>query len=180
MEIGAINYSSRVVATQSRVTSRDRTLSQRLGSSQTGEIKEPFFQSRETEPLKVGFGSDSVKIPDLAANTIKRNVRQAEELVPTLRESEDRVRDRIEQDERNLTEQDNRAELRRLDLRASQQAAVDSTRTFISTLNNAAGEALARTGQSEPVQTNRLDIRIGDTQIPYDKPDARPPLDLFA
>ncbi|MCC6793482.1 MAG: hypothetical protein IT366_00070 [Candidatus Hydrogenedentes bacterium] len=180
MEIGATSYSTRVVAPHSRVTSNDRARSQRTGLSQPDESKEPQFRSKSKEPLKVGFGNDSVKVPNLAANTIKRNVRQAEELIPSLRESEERVRNRIEKDERNLTEQDNRAEQRRLDFRASQQAAVGSTRSFVSSVNYAAGEALVRTGQSEPAQTNRLDIRIGDTQIPYDKPDTRQPLDLFA
>lgn len=180
MEIGATSYSSNAVAARSRATLRDHARSQRLGFTQSSETKEPSFHPERKEPLKVGFGSDSVKIPSLAANTIKRNVRQAKDLVPTVKESEERVRERIEEDERKLTDQDTRAEQRRLDLRAFQQAAFDNTRDFISNVNNAAGDALVRTGQAEPPRTNRLDIRIGDTQVPYDKPDARQPLDLFA
>ena len=180
MEIGASSYTSRVVATQPRAASNDRTRSQRPGFPKVGEPKVDRVKPEREGPVKVGFGSDSVKVPNLAANTIKRNVRQAEELIPTLRESEARVRERLEKDERYLAEQDAQAEQRHLDLRASQQAAFDGTRSFISNVNNAAGQALVRTGQSEPPNTNRLDIRIGDTQIPYDKPESRPPLELFA
>ena len=180
MEIGATSYTPRVVAAQPRATSNDRARQQRLGFPPASDVNEERHQREHQEPQKVGFGSDSVKIPNLAANTIKRNVRQAEDLVPTLRESEERVRERLAKDERNLVEQDNRAEQRRLDLSASQRAAVDGTRTFLASVNKAAGEALVRTGQAEPARTNRLDIRIGDTQVPFDKPDARQPLDLFA
>ncbi|NUM56499.1 MAG: hypothetical protein HUU46_22945 [Candidatus Hydrogenedentes bacterium] len=179
MEIGVTTYASTAVTSYSRTAASSRAREPRLGfQSPEPDGDAPFTRDRK-EPVKVGFGNDSVKIPNLAANTIKRNVRQAGELIPTLEESEARVRKRVEEDAKRLAERDAEPP-KRLDIRASQETAVNAARSFISGVNDAAGQARFRTGQAEQPPTNRLDIRIGDAQIPYDKPQPQKPLDLFA
>lgn len=179
MEIGGNSYSASVTAAQPRVAPPNRPRQPRAGFDQAEDASGSPFNDAKPAPVKVGFGSDSVKIPNLAANTIKRNVRQAEQLVPTLEESEARVRERVEKDERRVAERETEKP-KPLDLHASRESAVNAARSFVATLNSAAGEARFRTGQYDEPRSNRLDIRIGETQVPYDKPEARKPLDLFA
>jgi hypothetical protein len=179
MEIGGSRYTPSVVATQLRTTSTGRARQPKVGFRGPDEEGNTAFPKSRPEPIKIGFGKDSVKIPNIMVATIKRNVRQARELIPTIEESEARVRDRVEEDARRLSER-NRQAPKSLDLSASKQSAENNARSFISSLNTAAGEARFRTGTGEQPPTNRLDIRIGDTQVPFDKPESRPPLDLLA
>ena len=179
MQIGGSQYASSLVATQSQTSAANRAQRRKLGFQVAEEDNGPKLTKSQPEPVKIGFGSDSVKIPSLAVATIKQNVRQAEVLIPTLEESQARVHERVQEDQRRLTEQKQEPP-QTLDFRAAQSSAANSARAYLSSINAAAGEARFRTGVGDEAQTNRLDVRIGDTVIPLEKTESRPPIDLFA
>lgn len=137
-----------------------------------------LFRHEDPPPPKIGFGDESVKVPGLAVATIRRNLREAKKLVPTLEESHARVRERVQEDAERMEEEADVAPA--LDLGAGRSRAIAETRQFVNALNTTAGHALERVGAVPAGKTNRLDVRIGDVAIPFDSPAARPPLDLFA
>ena len=149
------------------------------GSGQTRETGTPASATRQSQKVVVGFGEDSVKLPQVAAMAIKRNVSQAKELVPSLEESSARVRERLEEDARELREAE-RPRPQRLDLNAPRETAVNAARSLVAGVNDAAGKTLARAWNEEDAPGNRLDIRIGNTRVAFDAPPLRPPLDLLA
>ena len=177
MAVGAITSST--AATQSDLyavaLSRNRMSQRDTATSPAASL----FPPEDTAPAKVGFGSDSVKLPGIAASTIRRNLRDAKQVVPTVEESDSRVRQRIAEERRQTLEQEFTAPPP-LNLTQGRRDAANQAGQYISSLNTAAGNALARTGQGEQPPTNRLNIRIGDTEIPFDKPQTRPTLDLLA
>ena len=179
MQIGGSQYASSLVATQSQTSAANRVQRRKIGFQAPEDDKGPTLTKSRPEPVKIGFGSDSVKIPSLTVATIKQNVRQAEVLIPTLEESQTRVHERIQKDERRLTERKQEPP-QTLDLRSVQSSAANSARAYLSSINAAAGEARFRTGVGKETQTAGLDIRIGDTVIPLEKTESRPPIDLFA
>lgn len=179
MEIGATRFSPSVAANQLQATAAGRARKRNADFQQNEDDSRPGYLKERAEPVKVGFGNDSVKVPNLAVSTIKRNVRQAGDVIPTLEESQARVRERVAEDERRVAEQKPEPS-KQFDLRASREAAISNARSFVSKIDATIAETRFRTGNGEAPATNRLDIRIGDTQIPYDKPDSRTPLDLRA
>ncbi len=136
-------------------------------------------RERKVAP-EVGFGANSVKLPGIAVNTLKRNLSQAEKLVPTVEESEAKVRERVEKDQERLTTRQLDRNRPPLDLRSGTAEAVNNAREFVSSINKAAGQAKARTSEDDSPPANKVDIRIGDKTIPYDNPRTKKSLDLLA
>lgn len=180
MEISGLPYPSSAAVSFSPTAGRNHGRKPQIGLSdlESDSTQSPFDKAPQ-EPIKIGFGKDSVKIPNLTVSTIKRNVRQAAALVPTPEESEARVRQRVRDDERRIGEQIAQAP-RMLDLRTSRESAVNAARSYLSSVNTAAGQALALTDPVRHTDTNRLDIRVGNINVPYDKPKTAPTFDLLA
>lgn len=149
-------------------------------SAQDEKTAVSLFRNEDPPPPKVGFGEDSVKVPGLAVTTIRRNLREAKKLVPTVEESQVRVRQRVQKDAERVQVEVEDEVAPAFDLGAGRSRAIAETRQFVNALNTTAGRALERVGAVPSGKTNRLDVRIGDVAIPFDSPAARPPLDLFA
>ena len=179
MEVTRTGYAPVASVAQSATGEGRRIRRARVGFDQAGEERDGLSARRRPEGVRVGFGADSVKLPSVAATTIKRNVGQAKELVPTLEESSARVRERLDEDARRLREREE-APTPTLDLTSPREAAVNAARSFVSGLNAAAGRAQSRTGLGEPEPEDRLDIRIGDVRVPLEKSSPRLSLDILA
>lgn len=180
MEIGGSPYPSSATASFLPTAGRNHVRKPQVGFGDLeSDGSQSPFEKVPQEPRKIGFGNDSVKIPNLTISTIKRNVRQAADLVPTREESEARVRQRVRDDERRVGEQIAQAP-KTLDLRPSRESAVHAARSYLSSVNTAAGRTPARSDSDDRPAPNRLDIRVGNTQIPYDKPKTGSVFDLLA
>ena len=170
MEIGAQGafYSSSLA---SKGQAGDAARAQRISAKLTRSDDDADSKPKETkEPPRVGFGANSVTLPSVAVNTLRENLSQAGELVPSVAESEARVRERIEEEQRRFAERKKiELDLPKLDLRSGEEQAISRTREFVGNLNDTARAARTRASGEETPQSNRIDIRIGDTTIPLEK-----------
>lgn len=139
-----------------------------------------LFRDDKPEPVHVGFGSGSVSLPGLTITALKRNLSEAQKLVPTIVESEDWVRERIAEDKARLERLSNPEPPRFLDVRVGADDAAGHARTIINGLNSTAGQALTRAGLGASQAPDRVSVQIGDIQLPVIRDSSRPRLDVLA
>lgn len=144
-----------------------------------GEESTQPFQRREERPDRLGFGQDSVSIPKIAVRTIDRNLRAAGELVPSVEElraeaAERRVREAAREKEEapRITPH--------LDVRVGIAGAVENTRTFVNSIDEAARRAGERSPQGPAERPSRLDVRIGGNAFELQRPPGTPTVEFFA
>jgi hypothetical protein len=149
--------------------------------SENGAAASPF-QREERQPDRVGFGRGSVTIPTAAVRTIDRNLEAAEQIVPTLEETREQIRERLaevqEQLEGTRTEP---APIQSFDVSVGRAEAVGQARSFVNAVNEAASTAIARLqGQTPPSTGPRIDIRVGDETTPLLRQTESPAFEFFA
>jgi len=139
-------------------------------------------QREEPRPDRVGFGRGSVSLPTAAVRTIDRNLEAAGQLVPTLEETREQIRERFTEVREQI---DNaRAEPVRIqgfDVSVGRAEAAGQARDFVNSVNEAAGTATARLrGETAPTAGPRIDIRIGDETTPLLRQTESPAFEFFA
>lgn len=139
-----------------------------------------LFRDVGPEPVRVGFGSGSVSLPGVTITALKRNLSEAQKLVPTIVESEDRVRERIAEDKERLEHLSDPEPPRFLDVRVGADDAAGHARTIINRMNSTAGQALTRAGFGESQTPDRVSVQIRGIQVPVVRDSSAPRLDVFA
>lgn len=140
------------------------------------------FQPEEIPANEVGFGRGSISVPTAAVRTIDRNLEAAERVVPTLEETREQIRERIDEVQAQLEGlRGEPVELRGFDVTVGRTEAVGQARSFVNGVNQAAQTALARTqGEEPPPQGPRLDVRVGDATLPLLQQTQSPSFEFFA
>jgi len=153
-----------------------------LGQRQEDESVDPFTRYRaRPEPERVGFGRGSVSVPTVTVRTIDRNVESARQAVPTIEETRQRIRERLDEVQQQLTSEAETPERPKFDVTVGAPQAAAQARSFINDVNQAAAAAFARAeGQPAPETSPRVDIRIGDTTAPFLRPTNNPAFNFFA
>ena len=141
-----------------------------------------FFNRKQTEMVRIGFGADTVSLPGATLRTLGRNMKSVRRLVPSPEEAREEVRARIserrEQAEGTADSQRQQI-LQPLGLAGKEAAAKLQARAFVNEINEAAGRAQARAEGQEPKPPEvRPTVRIGGENIEFLKPPTPPTLDL--
>ena len=128
-----------------------------------------FAREARTPELQAGFGENTVSIPGLTLDTIQRNISEAKRIVPDLREQQQRDRDRAAEQRELLAPRESRFEPVAFDQSSHEYAARAQARQFITSVNQAAESALARS-RDEQAATDTdggATIRIGGQTIEF-------------
>ena len=123
-------------------------------------------QQREPQPPRVGFGDGTISGPTAAFRTLRRGLDEAGKLVPTVEESQARVRARLAELRANLEPQQT-TEPVSFDLQRQEAVAPTEQQfnTFIDRLNEITPPTETETRRADepaaqPVQ--RIDVQVGD------------------
>ncbi len=131
------------------------------------------FAPKTPPPERVGFGEGTITVPGAAAKTIGQNMKQAGQIVHTLQEVRAHLRE-----EAAAQEQQPVAQIQ-IDIQKASAQASYRSRQLVSSLNTAAGTALARVqGEAPPSTGVTLDIRIGDQTVSFQRTPPRPTLNI--
>ncbi|MBX7257093.1 MAG: hypothetical protein K1Y02_12090 [Candidatus Hydrogenedentes bacterium] len=141
----------------------------------------PLFSQDTPEPDKVGFGDGTVSLPGIAVKTIGYSREGSTQIVETLQEAQTRIRERQSQARTELSAQEETpAAPPSFDFRSAGIGAVDSARTFINGLSNAAGSIQSRLeGTPPPDERPQINIRVGDETIPFARSTQQPTFEAF-
>lgn len=145
------------------------------------DVQAGFFGAREArDELRAGFGKGTITAPAAAVRTVRRNMHEARQLVPTFEELQEETRARIEDQQRTLREA---APGRRGDALALRRGEIEEqarsqARELINRLDETAGIALARTRGEEPPPPPQTDIRVGDETITFGPVRRQPMFDV--
>jgi hypothetical protein len=112
-----------------------------------------------------------VTVPGVAIRTIDRNLKQAGDVVRSLQEVRDRIREQDAQQEKEAAQAPPQAQF---NLSGAATDAAARTVQFVNVVNISAGVAQARVLGEQPPPANTLNIRVGDQTIGLLKSPGRP------
>jgi hypothetical protein len=136
-----------------------------------------FAREARTPEIHAGFGENTVSIPGLSVNTIQRNVSEARRVVPDLQEQQQRVRERAAEQRALQAPRESRFEPAVFRQSRHEFAARAQARQFVTSVNDAAGAALARVQGEQPTANagNGPAIRINGQTIGLFRQEDTPP-----
>lgn len=141
----------------------------------------PLFTRDRLEPDKVGFGAGTVSVPGIAVKAIGYNRRGATQIVETLQEAQDRIRERNAGLRAEESEQTQAPPPVSYDFRSAGIGAAQGARSLINGLNEAAGRAQSRVeGTPPPTNEPQINIQVGDQTIQFTRQAQQPTFDVFA
>ena len=140
-----------------------------MGAPQSQDEAKPQFLGERKAPdtVQVGFDENSMSPPGAALTTLGKGLRQARRVVPT--------------GEQNLEQMLARAEARRMEQRVQQERqaealrlpnAVSQAKDMVSSVNQAAGSAMARAEGKEPPQPQGPSVEVNGQSFSVRRPSA--------
>ena len=142
-----------------------------------------FSRETRTPEFQAGFGENTVSIPGLTVRSIRRNVSEARRVVPDLQEQQQRVRDRAAEQRELQAPRESGFEPAAFQQSRYEFAARSQASQFVSSVNDAAGSALARVRGDQPTADtgNGASIRInGQTLGFFRQEDTTPQFSALA
>lgn len=152
------------------------------------DTNSPFFARERPEPPRVGFGEGTVSVPGSAVRAIDRNFASARQVVPSLEETRERLRTRLDEQrelltrpapERNAVSED-RPSIG-IELNQGQALARARARQLINSLDEtaaAAGQRFSTQGAPQDPGLGEATIRIGSETVALNRPQGAPIFDI--
>lgn len=175
-----------------------------LGASRLAQVKsqDPLkpdpakaadvFRQEKPQPPKLGLGKGTVSEMTAAARSLGKNLKAARNLVPTLAEQREELREKVRGQREIIGKETAELQARKrakeragqpgnvaLDIAKSQAAASQRAREIVTNINNSAGAALFRTGMVKPPMKPPTIHFSGET-LELGRPSAEPTIDFFA
>ncbi len=161
-----------------------------MGSGRVGaeDTNSPFFASERPEPPQVGFGRGTVSVPGLAVRAIDRNFTSARQIVPSLEETRESMRARLDEQRELLTQPSPETAAFRADrpsigveLNQGQALARTRARQLINSLDATAAAASQRfstQGAPQEPGLGEATVRIGSETVALNRPQDAPVFDV--
>lgn len=143
-----------------------------------------FFRRGEAEPIRAGFGRNTITAPGAAVLVLGQTIRSARSIVPTVQELRERLRENFENspivgNAREANEFQRDPGLRPIQTRRLDPAA--QARNFVNAIDEAAGITQARLRGEEPETTEpRASIRINGNDFQFTQAANEQRLNVFA
>lgn len=136
-----------------------------------------FNQRSQEEPLRVGFGDGTVSIGTAVVRTLQGGVQNAQRMIPSVEEAQERVRTRLA--EQRAQQEERTTELSYQPPRFANAAA--RVRDYVNVLNQTASTTQARLeGKEPPAASTAGEIQIGDQTFQFPNPVSGRGLNVLA